>query len=131
VKELTDGRGADVILDIVGGDYLARNVDALAVDGRLVQVGLMRGAKTQINLGPVLQKRATLTGSLLRPRTPAEKGRIARALEEHVWPLLESGTARPVIHATFRLEDAADAHRVLESGTHIGKIVLTVDRATR
>lgn len=130
-RELTGGRGADVILDIIGGDYLARNIDALAADGRLVQIGLMGGAKAQLNLAPVLQKRLTITGSTLRPRPPQEKGRIARALEEHVWPLLESGAVKPIVHATFPLAQAAAAHELLESSTHVGKVVLTTDVGQR
>ena len=126
VKEETAGRGVDVVLDIVGGDYLARNVDALAMHGRLVQIGLMGGAKASINLTPVLQRRLTLTGSTLRPRTADEKGEIARALETHVWPLLTAGRVAPVVHRTFPLAAAADAHRLLESGAVIGKIVLVV-----
>jgi putative PIG3 family NAD(P)H quinone oxidoreductase len=125
-RELTGGAGADVILDIIGGEYLARNIDALAADGRLVQIGLMGGARAEINLTPLMQKRLTLTGSTLRPRPPEEKGRIARALEARVWPLLESGTVRPIVHATFPLADAARAHALLESSAHIGKVVLTV-----
>ncbi len=123
----TEGRGVDVILDIVGGEYLERNLEALAVDGRLVQIGLMSGAKAQVNLVPVLQRRLTITGSTLRPRTVEEKGAIARALETHVWPLLSAGTVKPIIHATFPLARAADAHRALEAGDHIGKIVLTME----
>jgi NADPH:quinone reductase len=122
----TDGRGVDVILDIVGGDYLARNIDALAMDGRLVQIGLMGGARAQIHLGPILQRRLTLTGSTLRPRTPDQKGAIARELEERVWPMLADGRVAPMIHRTFPLANAADAHRLLESGDVIGKIVLVV-----
>ena len=123
----TEGRGVDVILDIVGGEYLERNLKALAVDGRLVQIGLMSGAKAQVNLVPVMQRRLTITGSTLRPRTVEEKGAIARALEAHVWPLLSAGTVKPIIHATFPLVRAADAHRALEAGDHIGKIVLTME----
>ncbi len=125
VKELTVG-GADVILDIIGGEYLQRNLDALALDGRLVQIGLQGGAKAQVNLIPLLQKRLTVTGSTLRARRPGEKGRIARELESRVWPLLSTGIVKPIVHATFPLAQAADAHRVLDSGSHIGKIVLTV-----
>jgi NADPH:quinone reductase len=125
----TEGRGVDVILDIVGGEYLERNLKALAVDGRLVQIGLMSGAKAQVNLVPVLQRRLTITGSTLRPRTVEEKGAIARALETHVWPLLSARTVKPIIHATFPLARAADAHRALEQGDHIGKMVLTMEGA--
>jgi putative PIG3 family NAD(P)H quinone oxidoreductase len=124
VKDMTGGRGVDVILDIIGGEYLQRNLSALAMDGRLVQIGLMGGPKAQLNLIPVMQRRLTITGSLLRPRTVEEKGAIAKALETHVWPLLAAGTVKPRIHATFPLAHAADAHRALEQGDHIGKIVL-------
>lgn len=125
-RELTEGAGVNVVLDIVGGDYVQRNIDALAVEGRLVQIGLQGGAKAQVNFAHVLQKRLTITGSTLRARTPDEKGRIARALEEHVWPLLATGIVTPIIHATFPLENASDAHRMLDASTHIGKIVLTI-----
>lgn len=126
VKQLTGGAGVNVILDIIGGDYVPRNIEALAVEGRLVQIGLQGGAKALVNFAFVLQKRLTLTGSTLRARTPEEKGRIARALEEHVWPLIATGIVKPIIHATFPLERAADAHRVLDASAHIGKLVLTV-----
>jgi putative PIG3 family NAD(P)H quinone oxidoreductase len=126
VKEATSGHGVDVVLDIVGGDYLARNIDCLAMHGRLVQVGLIGGAKAQINLTPILQRRLTLTGSTLRARTPDEKGAIARELEEHVWPLIAAGKIRPVVDRVLPLTEAAEAHRLLESGEIIGKIVLAV-----
>jgi NADPH:quinone reductase len=125
VRELTDGQGVDVILDIIGGDYLPRNIECLAKDGRLVQIGLQGGVKSEINLSALMQRRATLTGSTLRPRTVAEKGAIARDLEKHVWPLLAAGTVKPLVHSVFPLERAADAHRTLESGAVIGKVVLT------
>jgi putative PIG3 family NAD(P)H quinone oxidoreductase len=125
VREATGGLGVDVVLDIIGGDYLQRNIDCLAMNGRLVQVGLIGGAKTQINLMPILHRRLTLTGSTLRPRSVEEKGALARELEKHVWPLLAAGTVRPVVWRTFPLEQAADAHRMLESGEVVGKIVLT------
>jgi NADPH:quinone reductase len=125
IKELTDGRGVEVILDIIGGDYLARNLDCLAKDGRLVQIGLQGGARTEINLATLMQRRATLTGSTLRPRSVEEKGAIARDLEAHVWPLLASGTVAPIVDAVFPLARAADAHRALESGAVIGKVLLT------
>jgi NADPH:quinone reductase len=121
----TDGRGVDVILDIVGGDYLLRNLRCLATDGRLVQIGLQGGAKAEIDLRLVLNRRLTVTGSTLRPRTPDEKGLIARQLEEHVWPLLATGRVRPQVDRTFPLREAAAAHRALESGEVIGKVVLT------
>jgi NADPH2:quinone reductase len=129
VKTLTGGRGVDVILDIVGGDYVARNLDALALDGRLVQIGLMGGPGACINLVAVLRRRLTITGSTLRPRSVSEKAAIARVLETRVWPLMEAGRVKPVIHATYPLERAADAHHALESGETIGKIVLTTDAA--
>ena len=126
VRDITGGRGVDLVLDIVGGDYLARNIATLAMDGRLVQIGTMGGAKAQINLVPVLQRRLTITGSTLRGRSTDEKGAIARALEREVWPLLSSGRVRPVIDRTYPLVQAAEAHRRLESSAHVGKLVLTV-----
>jgi NADPH2:quinone reductase len=126
VRDATGGRGVDVVLDIVGGDYVARNVEVLAMDGRLVQIGVIGGSRAQLNLVPVLQRRLTLTGSTLRPRSVAEKGAIARALRERVWPLLDAATIAPVVHATFPLRSAAEAHRVMEADTHIGKLVLVV-----
>jgi len=126
VSELTGGRGVDVVLDMVGGDYTPRNLEALAAGGRLVQIAFLKGPRAEIDWRTVMRKRLTLTGSTLRPRSPEEKGAIARALEARVWPLIEAGAIRPVVHATFPLEAAADAHRLLEAGTHIGKIVLQV-----
>ena len=124
VGEATAGRGVDVVLDIVGGDYLPRNLECLRMDGRLVQIGLIGGSRSALDLRAVLQKRLTITGSTLRPRTAAEKGAIARALQQHVWPLLERGEVRPVVHREFPLERAADAHRELEAGQVVGKLVL-------
>jgi NADPH:quinone reductase len=126
IRDATGSRGVDVVLDVVGGDYVARNIDLLAVEGRLVQIAVIGGPKAQINLVPILQRRLTITGSTLRPRSIAEKGTIARALRERVWPLLDAGTIAPVVHATFPLRAAAEAHRVMEDGTHIGKLVLVV-----
>ena len=126
VRDATGGRGVDVVLDIVGGDYVARNVEVLAMDGRLVQIGVIGGSRAPLNLVPMLQRRLTLTGSTLRPRSVAEKGAIARALRERVWPLLDAATIAPVVHATFPLRSAAEAHRVMEADTHIGKLVLVV-----
>ena len=126
VRKLTGGAGVDVVLDIIGGDYLQRNIDCLHLHGRLVQVGLIGGARAQINLRPVLNNRLTLTGSTLRPRTVEEKGAIARELEQHVWPLLARGEVKPIVHATFPLGEVAEAHRMLEAGEVIGKLVLTV-----
>jgi len=124
----TQGLGVDVILDMVGGDYLQRNIACLAEEGRLVQIAFQSGAKTQINLLPVLLKRLTLTGSTLRPRSVMDKARIANALRDTVWPKIEAGLIRPVVHAVFRLEEAAAAHTLMERGSHIGKIVLTVNQ---
>jgi NADPH:quinone reductase len=124
IQDLTQQRGVDVILDIVGGSYLQRNLECLAMNGRLAQVGLQGGARTEIALSVLMQRRLTLTGSTLRPRTPAEKGVIARELEAKVWPLLAGRQVGPIVDRTFRLEDAADAHRALESGEVIGKVVL-------
>jgi putative PIG3 family NAD(P)H quinone oxidoreductase len=127
VSELTAGRGVNVILDIVGGDYFPRNIDCLAVDGRLVQIGLLGGATSDVNLGTLMQKRLTITGSTLRIRSVAEKGRIARELEQHVWPLFAAGRVAPVVHGTLPLTQAAEAHRLLEAGQVIGKLVLVTD----
>jgi putative PIG3 family NAD(P)H quinone oxidoreductase len=126
VGESTAGRGVDVILDMVGGDYLPRNLACLALEGRLVQIAFLKGPRAEIDLMTVMHRRLTLTGSTLRARSIEEKGRIARAVRENVWPLVEKGEVRPVLHATFPLAAAAEAHRALESGTHVGKIVLTV-----
>jgi putative PIG3 family NAD(P)H quinone oxidoreductase len=129
VKAVTAGRGVDVILDIIGAPYTARNLDSLARDGRLVQVGVMGGATTEISLRQILMKRLTITGSTLRVRTPAEKGAIALALQREVWPLVASGRVRPRVDRVYPLDQAADAHRALESGEVIGKVVLTVNAA--
>ena len=126
IKEATGGKGVDVVLDMIGGDYVPRNMDALAMDGRMVSIAVMGGVKAQINILTMMQRRLTLTGSTLRTRPVAEKGAIAAALKMHVWPLLEAGTLSPLIHATFPLRDAAAAHVVMESGAHIGKLVLVV-----
>jgi len=124
IKELTGGRGVDVVLDIIGGDYVARNLDVLAVDGRLIQIGVLGGAKAEINVAQIMQRRLVVTGSTLRPRPVADKGIIAAALRDRVWPLIESGDVKPILHATFPLREAAAAHRLMESSAHIGKIVL-------
>jgi NADPH2:quinone reductase len=125
-KALTDGKGVDLILDMVGGDYINRNLQCLAIDGRLVQIAFLKGAKAEINFANLMVKRQTITGSTLRPRSVAEKGAIARALEERVWPLVAAGEVRPLIHAVFVLEEAVEAHRLMESSAHLGKIVLTI-----
>jgi putative PIG3 family NAD(P)H quinone oxidoreductase len=124
VRELTGGRGVDVVLDMVGGDYFARNIDALAVEGRLVEIATLHGVKAELNIQTIMGRRLTVTGSTLRPRPVAEKGAIATELRQHVWPLLESGVVKPVVHATFPLRDAAEAHRVMESSVHVGKLLL-------
>jgi putative PIG3 family NAD(P)H quinone oxidoreductase len=124
----TAERGVDVILDMVGGDYLARNVALLAEDGRLVQIAVLQGGKGTVDIARVMRRRLTLTGSTLRPRPVAIKARLARELEAHVWPWLAAGDVRPQIFTTFPLADAAAAHALMERGDHIGKIILTVDR---
>ena len=118
------GGGVDIVLDIVGGEYLQKNIDCLAMHGRLVQIGLLGGARAQINLTPLMQRRLTLTGSTLRSRTVEEKVAIARELEEQVWPLIEAGTVAPIVHRVLPLAEAAQAHRLLEAGEVIGKVVL-------
>lgn len=125
IRELTDGRGVDVILDIVGGPYVERNLASLAREGRLVMIGFMGGSATSFDARPIILKRLTITGSTLRIRSVDEKAAIARALETHVWPLLAAGRVRPVMHATFPLDRVADAHRALDA-SHVGKIVLTI-----
>jgi NADPH2:quinone reductase len=124
VKELTGGKGVDVVLDMVGGDYLKREIACLADDGRLVLIALLGGARAEIDLGQVLRRRLTVTGSTLRPRPVAFKAQIARELRERVWPLIEAGTIRPVIYRSFPLEQAAAAHALMESSAHVGKIML-------
>ena len=126
VDEVTDGNGVELIIDIVGDDYVARNLKALAVEGRLVQVAVQKGVKAEVPMFLIMVKRLVVTGSTLRPRSVADKGRIAAALKENVWPLFEAGKIKPVLHSTFPLAQAADAHRLMESSEHIGKIVLTV-----
>jgi NADPH2:quinone reductase len=125
VKRVTGGRGADVVLDMVAGDYVAREVDCLADDGRLAIIAVQGGTKSSFDSGLVLRKRLAITGSTLRPRPLAYKAALARALRERVWPLLEQGRIKPVIHKTFPAREAAAAHALMESGAHVGKIVLT------
>ena len=128
-KQLTGGKGVDVVLDMVAGDYVAREIECMAEDGRLVIIAVQGGVKSDFNAGLVLRKRLVITGSTLRPRPVAFKGAIAKALREKVWPLLESGAVKPVIHSTFAAggepSGAAQAHALMESNQHIGKIVLT------
>jgi len=114
----------DVILDMVGGDYTARNIDCLAARGRLVQIAVQQGMEATVNLSKIMQKRITLTGSTMRPRTVEDKAQIARELREQVWPLLESGRVKVLVDRVFPLEQTAEAHRYLESGAHIGKVIL-------
>jgi NADPH2:quinone reductase len=125
VNALTKGAGVDLILDMVGGDYVSRNLATLALDGRLVQIGLMSGDAAPVDFRRILGRRLTVTGSTLRPRTVAEKGAIAAALRAEVWPLLDAGRVKPVVYRTYPLREAAAAHRLMESSEHIGKIVLT------
>lgn len=129
VKEVTQGRGVDVILDMVAGDYLPREIECLADDGRLVIIALLGGAKGTLDLSAVLRRRLTVTGSTLRPRPVAFKAAIARRVRENVWPLIESGRIKPMLFRTFPLAEAADAHLLMESSQHVGKIVLAVGPA--
>lgn len=125
VKRLTNGQGVNVILDMVAGSYVAREVECLAEDGRLAIIAVQGGVKAEVNAGLVLRKRLTITGSTLRPRSVEFKAAIAKALKEKVWPLMARGAVKPVIHSTFAAADAAKAHALMESNSHIGKIVLT------
>lgn len=126
IKAITDGVGVDVILDMIGGEYLPRNIRVLRPDGRILQIALMGGAKGELDLGRVMTRRLTVTGSTLRPRSVEIKGAIAAALREHVWPLFEAGKIAPVIHQSFPLAEASKAHELMESSTHIGKVILSV-----
>jgi NADPH2:quinone reductase len=126
VKAETEGKGVNVILDMVGGSYLAKNMSSLAIEGRMSLIAMLGGRETNVNLGLMLMKRLTITGSALRPRSVAEKGEMAKSLKEKVWPLIEAGKVKPVIDSTLPLADAAKAHALMESSTHIGKIVLVV-----
>ena len=126
LRDLTDGEGVDLILDMVGGDYFSRNLAALNTEGRLVQIAFSAGPKTEVNLVPILMKRLTVTGSTLRPQSNQAKAEIADGLRRTVWPLVEAGRVKPVMHATFPLNEAAKAHQMMEDGDHIGKIVLQV-----
>lgn len=128
VKALTDGKGVEEILDMVGGPYVARNLQALAVEGRLVQIAFLQPSEVTIDLMPVMLKRLTFTGSTLRARSVALKTQVADALRRDVWPLLESGKVKPFIHATFPLENAREAHALMESSAHLGKIMLETGR---
>ncbi|MHC8945920.1 putative PIG3 family NAD(P)H quinone oxidoreductase [Advenella incenata] len=125
IKKLTDGKGVDVVLDMVSGEYINRNIQCLADDGRIVIIAQLGGSKATIDTAQVMRRRLTITGSTLRPRSVEFKTQIAQALQQKVWPLLAAGKIRPVIHATFALAQASDAHAMMEKGENIGKIVLT------
>lgn len=129
IKQATGGRGVDVILDMVGGDYVPRELACLADDGRLSLIAFLGGSRTTLDMNDILRRRLTITGSTLRPRPVDFKGSVARELREKVWPLIESGRIRPVIYRTFGLEQASQAHALMESSTHVGKILLTVENA--
>jgi putative PIG3 family NAD(P)H quinone oxidoreductase len=124
IREATDGRGADVILDIIGAAYLARNVDALAADGRLVTIGMQGGRKAELDMGKLMTKRGTIMATTLRARPAAQKAAIVRAVREHVWPLIDEGKVRPVIHLELPMWEAPEAHRIMAASTHTGKILL-------
>jgi NADPH2:quinone reductase len=126
VKRQTNNKGVDVILDIIGGDYFSRNLQCMGFDARLVQIAIQNGAKTEINLLPLMLKRLTLTGSTLRTRDDQFKSKIAQKLLKYVWPLLATGQIKPIIHSTFALKDVSQAHQLMESSQHIGKIILEV-----
>jgi NADPH2:quinone reductase len=126
ILRATGGKGVNVILDMVGGDYVPRELKCIAEDGRLVFIAYLRGPKAELNIDAVMRRRLTITGSTLRPRPVEFKGAIARSLREKIWPLIEAGKIKPEIYKTFPLEQAAEAHRLMESSQHIGKIVLTV-----
>ncbi|HYG41746.1 MAG TPA: NAD(P)H-quinone oxidoreductase [Bordetella sp.] len=126
VRDATGGAGVNVILDMVAGEYINRNMKCLADDGRIVVIALLGGARAEVDCNQILRRRLTLTGSTLRPRPVAFKGAIAQALRRRVWPLLEQGSIKPIVHATFPLEQAAAAHAMMEAGENIGKIILTV-----
>jgi NADPH:quinone reductase len=126
VRRETDGRGVDVILDMVAASYFARNIECLALEGRLVVISLLGGARAEVNLGTIMSKRLTITGSTLRIRTVAQKAQVAEQVRRNVWPLIEEKRVRPVVHATFPLAEASEAHRMIEDSQHIGKIVLTI-----
>ncbi len=126
IKAETGGKGVHVVLDMIGGDYLPRNIRCLAADGRMVSIAFLKGSQAEVNFMPVMLKRLTLTGSTLRPQSDDAKARMAQSLRDTVWPLLNQGRIRPLIHATFALDQAQDAHQMMEDNTHMGKIVLTI-----
>ena len=124
MREFSAGRGADLILDMVGGDYIQRNIQCAAEDGRIVQIAFLQGSAVSLNLMPLMLKRLTLTGSTLRARPESFKAALATSVEQNVWPLIEAGRVKVVLAKRFNLADAAEAHRLMESSAHIGKIVL-------
>lgn len=126
IKDATGGKGVNVILDMIGGDYLPRNIKSLGMDGRMVSIAFMNGSTAEVNFMSVMLRRLTLTGSTLRPQSDDAKARMAAGLRETVWPMLDTGRIHPLIHATFPLAEAVSAHKVMESSAHIGKIVLTI-----
>ncbi len=126
IQQLTDNNGVDVILDMVGGDYIQHNINLLRLDGRLIQIAFLRGSKCTLDIRSVMTKRLTVTGSTLRPRTDMEKARICQAIHQHIFPLLQQNTCMPVIHKIFDMADAKHAHALMESSVHIGKIILRV-----
>ena len=128
VKRLTDGRGVDVILDMVGGPYIQKNLNLLALEGRLVQIAFLQPSVAEVNFMPIMLKRLTMTGSTLRPRTVAQKKAIADKLRSEVWPMLDAGTVRPLVDTVFPLEKARDAHALMEASTHAGKIILEMPK---
>jgi NADPH:quinone reductase len=123
----THGKGVDVILDMVGDDYIERNLKVVALDGRIVHIAFLKGSRVNVDMMPVLFKRLTLTGSALRPRSAEEKAAMAKALHNHIWPLIARGDIKPVIAARYALQDAAKAHQLMESSAHIGKILLLAE----
>jgi len=128
IKEITSGKGVELILDMVGGDYIQKNISCLALEGRLVQIAFLKPAVNEINLAPMMINRLTITGSTLRPRTVQQKGAIANELRQHVWPLFEEGKLKVLVHQTFPMSKANDAHRLMEKSTHIGKIILDLSK---
>ena len=126
MKEITNGKGVDVVLDMVAGDYVGRNLTVLGRGGRLVQIAVQKGTKAEIAVHLIMIKQIVFTGSTLRPRSVAEKAVIARSLAENVWPIIEDGTVKPLIHRTFPLQNAWEAHALMDTSAHIGKIVLTI-----
>ncbi len=127
IKELTDGKGVDMVLDMVGGDYITRNIRCLARKGRLINIAYLQGSKAEVNFMSVMVKQLTLTGSTLRPQSKAIKAQIAQDLKKTVWPLLEEGKIKPVIHQIFEMEEVGEAHRMMESSQHIGKLGLKIE----